>query len=106
MAFEYIIKAYGVPAAIGRRVAVEGRPGVIARDCGNYIGVNFDADKPGVIKPCHPTWEVVYGDLGSVRQLTRSQQRYQEYLEVAECFESFFHWLCYREDRRRAGHAR
>jgi hypothetical protein len=102
MAFEYIKRVYGVPGDIGRRVIIEGRPGVIAKDCGNYIGVNFDADKPGVIKPCHPTWEVIYGDLGTVRKLTRSQQRYIDYLDADWWTGSFWDWICYQEDKRRA----
>jgi len=101
MAFEYIKQAYGVSAAIGRRVIVDGRSGVIAKNCGNYIGVNFDADKPGVIKPCHPTWEVIYGDLGPVRKLTRAQQRYEDYLD-ADWPDSFGDWLRYHECKRRS----
>ena len=62
MSFEYIKDYYGVPAALGRRVIVNGRPGIIAADRGHYIGVNFDSDKPGVISNCHPTWMVEYLD--------------------------------------------
>lgn len=29
-------------------------------------------------------------------KLTRSQKRYLEYLKVADCFESFGHWLKYK----------
>jgi len=65
--FEYIRIAYGVPAEIGRRVTVSGKPGIIAKDCGSYIGVNFDSDKPGVIRNCHPTSEVQYLDMGKIR---------------------------------------
>ncbi|MDP2848958.1 MAG: hypothetical protein Q8O35_12335 [Humidesulfovibrio sp.] len=93
MAFEYVRHTYGVPADFGRRVVVEGRPGVIVKDCGNYIGVNFDADKPGVILPCHPTWEVVYGDLGPVRKISRSRQRYLDYLEVGDLYDGFGDYL-------------
>ena len=82
MAFEYIQQTYSVPAEIGRRCVVDGKPGIIAKDCGNYIGVNFDADKPGVVVNCHPTWKVVYGEMGKVRaiKMTRGQARYQKYL--------------------------
>ena len=90
---EYAKSYYGVPADIGRRVEVNGRAGIIAEDGGNYIAVNFDGDKPGVITPAHPTWRVEYLGMGKPRQLTRSQQRYQHYLKVADCFDSFRHYL-------------
>ena len=96
MSCEYVRENYGVPAEIGRRVVIGGKPGVIAADRGHYIGVNFDADKPGVICNAHPISGVVYGDIGKVRQMTPSQRRYAEYLEVADCFESFFHFLKYK----------
>jgi hypothetical protein len=41
---EYARVYYGVPACIGRRVTVDGKPGIIAEDRGHYIGVNFDDD--------------------------------------------------------------
>ena len=85
----YVGDYYGVPADIGRRVTVNGRPGIIAADRGHHIGVNFDSDKPGVISPCHPTWEVVYGEMGQVRQMTRSQARYKRFLEYGDCFSDF-----------------
>lgn len=80
---EYVREYYGVTACIGRRVVAMGKPGIIAEDRGNYIGVNFDEDKPGVIFNCHPTYEVEYLEMGKVREkkLTRSQKRYQEYLK-------------------------
>lgn len=99
--FEYVREYYGVPAEIGRRVIVSGKAGVIAADRGHYIGVNFDADKPGVIYNCHPTSDVEYGDIGKVRRMTRSQQRYAEYLEVGDCFDNFKHFLQYKEWKRR-----
>ena len=80
---EYVCRHYGVPADIGRIVIVDGRSGVIAKDRGNYIGVNFDDDKPGVISCCHPTWRVEYGEMGETRKMTRSQWRYREYLDSA-----------------------
>lgn len=94
MAFEYVCKHYGVPACIGRRVTIDGKAGVIAEDRGHYIGVNFDSDKPGVIKNCHPTWKADYGDMGKVRKLTRSQLRYRQYLDDDfGSFDSFRHFL-------------
>lgn len=67
---EYVQKTYGVPACIGRRVTVNGRAGIIAEDRGNYIGVNFDDSKPGMIMNAHPTWKVEYGKMGKVRKMT------------------------------------
>lgn len=81
MAFDYVRQHYNVPAEIGRRVTVNGRPGVIAADRGHYLGVNFDDDKPGVIHNAHPTWKVEYGEMGGVRRMTASQQRYRDYLD-------------------------
>lgn len=82
MEFEYIKTTYNVPAEIGREILFEGkRKGVIVKDCGNYIGVNFDDQKPGKISQLHPTWEVKYLDtFAKIRKQTRSQQRYQNYL--------------------------
>jgi len=86
---EYVREYYGVPAVLGRRVVVSGKPGIIAEDRGHYIGVNFDHDKPGDISNCHPTWEVEYLDIGEIRKPTRSQQRYKRHLEYGDSFESF-----------------
>lgn len=86
---EYVRKWYGVPAAIGRRVVVDGEPGIIAEDRGHYIGVNFDNHKPGHILNCHPTWKVEYGELGEIRKMTRAQARYQRYLDSDGLYESF-----------------
>ena len=93
MSCEYVREHYGVPAEIGRRVVVAGQPGVIAEDHGNYIGVNFDSDKPGVVLPAHPTWLVEYGEMGRVRKLTRAQRRYQRFLQADWFSGSFGDWL-------------
>lgn len=92
---KYVQDYYKVPACIGRRVTVYGKPGIIAADRGNYIGVNFDDQKPGIISNCHPTSEVVYLEMGEIRKMTRSQERYQRYLEVSECFRSFLDFCRY-----------
>lgn len=89
MSCEYVREYYGVPAVIGRRVVVSGKPGIIAEDRGHYIGVNFDSDKPGIICNAHPTHEVVYGEMGKIRHPSKSAARYQRYLEYCECFDSF-----------------
>jgi hypothetical protein len=93
MSCGYVRQYCGVPAEIGRRVTVYGRPGIIAADRGNYIGVNFDADKPGVIHNAHPTAEVQYLEIGELRPMTRSQQRYRAFVEVADLYENFAHYL-------------
>lgn len=93
MRFQYVQQYYGVPAEMGRRVVVNGKPGIIAEDRGHYIGVNFDTDKPGVIHNVHPTDGVEYLGIGKVRKPTRSQARYARYLRVADCYESFLHFL-------------
>ena len=101
MSFEYINKTYKVPACAGRRVVVNGKPGVITKDCGHYLGVNFDKDKPGIVSRCHPTWEVEYLGIGKIRKPTRSQQRYQAYREYGDCFDGFLQF-CYWYDAKRA----
>jgi len=97
MEFEYIKTTYNVPAEIGREILFEGkRKGVIVKDCGNYIGVNFDDEKPGRVSTLHPTWEVEYLDsFAKIRKQTRSQQRYQDYLH-ADTGLSFMQYVrCY-----------
>lgn len=98
MSCEYVREYYGVPAVIGRRVVVSGRPGIIADDRGHYIGVNFDADKAGVVSNCHPTSEVEYGNLGQVRKPSRSSARYQRFLEYGDGFDSFLHFCRWDAD--------
>lgn len=97
----YVRQHYSVPACIGRRVIVYGKPGVIAADRGHYIGVNFDADKPGVIRSAHPTSEVQYLGMGTVRPMTRAQRRYERWLDVGDCFESFRDFLIYETAREK-----
>jgi len=86
---QYAKDYYGVPADIGRCVIVNGRPGIIAEDRGHYIGVNFESDSPGDIRNCHPTSNVEYGDMGIMRKMSRSQARYQRYLEYGDWFDTF-----------------
>lgn len=88
----YVSQYYDVPADIGRRVIVSGKQGIIVADRGNYIGVNFDQDKPGVILNCHPTDNVVYGEIGRIRKVSRSRQRYLDYLH-ADTGLTFAEWL-------------
>lgn len=106
MSCEYVRRVYGVPAEIGRRVVVNGEPGVIAGDRGHYIGVNFDRDKPGIVYNCHPTWEVEYQGMGKVRPLTRSQQRYLRYLEYGDSFDSFMDFCSWDSEPDREWNSR
>lgn len=97
--FSYVRSTYGVPAQLGRRVTVHGKPGVIAADRGHYLGVNFDDAKPGVITNAHPTSEVTYLGTGPVRAPSRSQLRYQRWRKASICFETFSDFLIH-ENRR------
>ncbi len=96
----YVRQRYNVPAEIGRRVVVYGKPGIIARDEGHYIGVNFDSDRPGIIRTAHPTEQVEYGEMGRIRPMTRAQRRYQDYLNVADLYGSFRNFLSRRDASR------
>jgi hypothetical protein len=93
MNFDYIKEHYKVPAEYGREIMFKDtRKGIIVQCHGNYIGVNFDDKKPGHIETLHPTWEVEYLGYGKVRRITRSQQRYREYLD-SEWGGTFAEWL-------------
>jgi hypothetical protein len=92
MSFEYVTQYYGVPACYGRLVKVYGKPGIIIKDRGNYIGVNFDDDKPGHVLNAHPVDGVEYLGIGTPRKMTRSQQRYRDYID-SEFGGSFADWL-------------
>lgn len=88
---EYARDYYDVPAEIGRRVVVFGKPGIIAEDRGHYIGVNLDCDKPGVVVNVHPR-DAEYGEIGIIRKITRSQERYREW-KRSESSLSFAEWI-------------
>jgi hypothetical protein len=92
--FEYIKDAYGVSAQLGQVVFLNDKQGVIAKDRGHYVGINFDSDKAGVISNVHPTDEnLVYTDkIVGIRQMTRSQKRYQEFLN-ADTGVTFAEWI-------------
>ena len=94
MEFEFIRSHYNVPAEYGREIRFENeRTGVIVKDLGSYIGVNFDDKKPGFIEPLHPTWRVNYYGMRKVRKLTKGQQRYQEYKDADYFDGTFAEWL-------------
>lgn len=106
MSFDYIKKTYGVPAERGRRVICSGKPGIIIGCDGHYIQVVLDGLQHS--GNYHPTWEVVYGDMGplpavakrwrclppwrsdwlidsfEVMAPTRSKARYQAYLDLTD----------------------
>lgn len=94
--FDYIRNAYKVPAEMYREVIVDGKKGVITKDMGNYIGVNFYDNITHHSLPCHPTWEVQYLETFNnnppVEKWTKSKQRYQDYLD-ADSGLSFREWL-------------
>jgi len=93
VSFKYVQDTYGVPAEYGRLVSMKGRTGIIIKDCGQHIGVNFDDTKPGHVSHCHPTWEMTYLGMSKPRKMTRGQKRYRDYLEVAECYENFAQYI-------------
>jgi hypothetical protein len=70
------------------------REGVICKDGGNYITVTFDEDKPGSTVSIHPTDPgLEYLGMGTIRKMTRGQQRYQDYLAADYYDEGFASWL-------------
>lgn len=93
MSCEYVREYYGVPACVGRIVTYKGRKGIISADRGNYIGVTFDDQKPGLISNFHPKTEgFEYGNMGKVRKMTPGQRRYKAYL-LSETSLTFAEWL-------------
>lgn len=48
-----------------------------------------------------PTDKVEYLEMGTIRQMTRSQKRYQRYLDIGECFDSFLSFLRYESSREK-----
>ena len=96
MEFQYIKDRYKVPAEMNREVIVDGKKGVITKDMGNYIGVNFYDNVTAEPLPCHPTWEVKYLETFNhkppIKKLTASQKRYREFLHDDRGL-SFREWL-------------
>lgn len=102
-AFDYVRGRYGVPAHMGLRVIAYGEPGIIVEDRGHYIGITLDKDKPGVIGSYHPTDGIEYLEtVGKIRPLTRSQKRYQRWLEYGDSFDSFLHFLSWDAEPERS----
>lgn len=84
MDFNYIKNFYKIDVQMHQEVIVDGKKGVITKDMGSYIGVNFYDSLTVNPLPCHPTWEVTYLNSFNhnppVKKQTASQKRYQEYL--------------------------
>lgn len=100
---EYVKNFYGVPACIGRRVIAYGKPGIIAEDRGNYIGVLLDSDKPGNVNNYHPTDGIEYlNETGKVRKPGRSQARAARYREYGDGFNSFLDFCYWDADPKRS----
>ncbi len=110
MDFQYVRSTYGVPAEAGRRIVMDGKPGIIVEDRGHHLGVNFDADPIGRIVSVHPTWEMQYGEMGTVRRLRpaqeRSQARYRRFLEYGDAFSSFLAYCRWDAQPERSWNAR
>lgn len=86
---EYVSRYYGVPACIGRRVTINGKPGIITEDRGNYIGVTMDSQRPGMVDNYHPTDGVIYGEMGVARKVSKGAARYKRYQEYGDWFNTF-----------------
>lgn len=105
MSLEYIRNCYGVPAEKGRRIVMNGKPGVITGASGPHVAVLFDDMEPGNSRPCHPTWEMEYLEMGPIRQPTarkrRSKARYELYLSMSDRFDDFRHFLAWHTWQQR-----
>lgn len=60
MSIAYVRRTYNVPAARGRRVVADGRPGVITSAPDHRLRILLDGDKRPTI--WHPTWRIDYLD--------------------------------------------
>jgi hypothetical protein len=61
LSFEYVRRAYNVPAKRGGRVLFRGKPGRITSGNGHYIRIRMDGERRSII--VHPTWEMEYLDV-------------------------------------------
>jgi hypothetical protein len=99
--FWYIKREYGINPEIGMRVEINGRGGVIIEDCGPYIGVNFNDDKPGECVSCHPISGVTYFDeIVKIRKPKKSSSRFADFIS-SDIGWTFKEWLKYKEYRRK-----
>jgi hypothetical protein len=58
--YDYIRERYNVPAEKGRRVRAYGKPGMITRAFGHYIGIRLDGEK--TVGQYHPVDGIEYLD--------------------------------------------
>lgn len=58
MSAKYVRDYYGVPAKVGMKVEMDGKPGVIVSFPEQYVGVRFDGERR--TSRCHPTWRMTY----------------------------------------------
>ena len=74
-----------------------GKSGIIAKDKGNYIGVNFNDCKPGDITNIHSRDPgLSYLGIGKIRSMTRSQKRYREFID-SETDLTFAEWMGFED---------
>ena len=80
---EYVREYYNVPAKIGLVVVYKEKRGIIYKDGGAHIAVNFDTDKAGMCHYIHPTDpDLVYtSEIKPLRKMTHSQKHYQGWLD-------------------------
>lgn len=93
--FEYIRTTYKVPAERGREILLSSkRKGIIVECRGHHLGVNFYDTEPHVVLSVHPTWEVEYLGIGTIRlpKNNKSKDRYRKYLE-SESDITFGEWI-------------
>ncbi len=95
--FEYIKNFYGRELFLNQIVYYKGERGIVL-GATHYVEVNLDSDKPRHTVNIHPQDQnLEYTNKAGVpRKLTRSQKRYQEYID-SECCESFSEWLRIKE---------
>jgi hypothetical protein len=67
----------------------------------------IEALKAYIVQPVAPGIKQLTAQMHGEQKWTvaEQQQRYQEYRDVAECFESFLHWLQYKAWKQREGSA-
>jgi hypothetical protein len=61
MTMEAIRDRYGVPARRGKLVSFRGRPSMVISADGHHLWLR-DLDSLKRVGPCHPLWEMDYGD--------------------------------------------
>lgn len=55
---EWVRAQYGVPAEVGGRVVVDGKPGTIIGTSGPHLAIALDGG--GAPVAAHPTWHMTY----------------------------------------------